>query len=413
MLLLASIIPTSYGADAQESLSWEECVKEAREAHPDLRASRERIRQAEALRSIAASDRWPQVRTDLELRTGEPSSGERTDTYSYGITATQLLFDGFKVSYDASAASEAVRAAEFNYNVTSSDVRYRLRSAFVELLKVQELVRITQEIVQRRKQNADLVRLRYEAGREHKGALLTAEANLAQAEFELSQAQRSIRVARRSITKELGREDLPEVNATGGLELLPVKNELPDFGSLAKDSPVLMELRARRETARFSMRSAKVDFYPEISASAHAGRTDNTWPPGQDEWSAGILLSFPLFEGGRRIAEVSRAQAAFDEADADVQSGRDEILLKLEEAWTEYTDSIERAMVLLKFLEAGRERAKIAQAQYGSGLISFDNWTIIEDDLVRSEKNLLEAKANALIAEAAWFRAKGRTLENE
>ncbi len=62
-------------------------------------------------------------------------------------------------------------------------------------------------------------------------------------------------------------------------------------------------------------------------------------------------------------------------------------------------------------LLATEERSKIAQAQYSIGLVTFDNWTIIEDNLVKAKNNYLDAQAAALLAEAKWIQAKGETLE--
>jgi hypothetical protein len=45
------------------------------------------------------------------------------------------------------------------------------------------------------------------------------------------------------------------------------------------------------------------------------------------------------------------------------------------------------------------------------GLIQFDDWTIIEDGLVRAKKTFLDTQANAVLAEANWAQAKGETLE--
>lgn len=400
-------------AEAPETLSWEDCIREATANNPDVRSSMEAVRQAEALRSIISSDRWPQVNSELDIRRAEQDPGEPADSYSYGLSATQLLFDGFKISYDVRAADEEVRSAEYELRVISADVRFRLRSAFVELMRAQEFVKITEAIVERRKQNADLVKLRYEAGREHRGSLLTLEANLAQAQFEAAQSLRNVRVAQRRLLKEIGRKQLTEVRAEGDFGAQSELVERPAIEEIAERSPVVLERKARKESARYSLKAARVDFVPEIGVNAHVGKADDTWPPENDEWSAGISVSFPLFEGGRRIAEVSRATAALGQAEADEQSSRDTVIVSLEETWTNYTDAVGNALVQLKFLEAARERAEIARAQYGSGLISFDNWTIIEDDLVRVEKTFLEAKANVLIAQAAWFQAQGRTLEDE
>ena len=64
-------------------------------------------------------------------------------------------------------------------------------------------------------------------------------------------------------------------------------------------------------------------------------------------------------------------------------------------------------------LTATEERSKISQAQYSIGLISFDNWTIIEDNLVTAKSAYLNAESAALLAEANWIQAKGETIEYE
>ena len=66
-----------------------------------------------------------------------------------------------------------------------------------------------------------------------------------------------------------------------------------------------------------------------------------------------------------------------------------------------------------EFLEASKERAKIAEAEYSIGLISFDNWIIIEDDFASAKTNFLTAELNALLAEANWIQAKGGTLDHD
>lgn len=409
--LLSSVLPVN--AQAEEILSWEDCVREAKKNNPDLISAQEGINQAEANKAITRSDILPSISGGLDIETSDATDRDRTDRYFYGLTARQLLFDGFKTSYDIRAAIENIRSARYNYEVVSSELRFRLRTAFVGFVRAQELLGITEDIVQRRKQNAELVRLRYEAGREHRGSLLTAQANLAQAEFDLAQARRNIELVRRRLIKELGWTVYTPVSVKGDLAISYNYKEKGDFAELAEGNPLLREQIARKEAARNHLQSAKRDLFPKVFANAGVGRTDSDWPPHEDEWSAGVSLSFPLFEGGRRRAEVSRATAVLSQSQADERSVRDDVFLKLEEAWTGLLDLIDLVEVRQKFFEATRERAKIARAQYASGLISFDNWTIIEDDLVREQKAYLEARTDALRAEASWVRAEGKGLEHD
>lgn len=395
---------------AEEILTWEDCIKEARQYHPDLISAQEVVNQSKADKAIAVSAILPQISTEVGQRTSK-SATNHTDASSYGITAQQLLFDGLKTPYDIAAAAKNVKSSQYNYEVTSADIRLRLRTAFIELLKAQALLTITEDIAVRRKQNADLVKLLYEGGREHRGSLLTAQANLAQAEFEVAQAQRTITVAQRRLIKELGRADVQSIRVTGNLENINAKRERPNFVALAMLTPFLETLVAKKAAARFGLQSAKAEFFPQVYANASAGRTDSHWPPGNDEWSVGVTLTFPLFEGGRRWAEVSKARAVLNQALADERSNRDSVILTLEQTWTNWQNTVDTVAVQKQFFQAAEERARITRAQYANGLIVFDNWTIIEDDLVQAQKALLDAQANAFIAEAQWIQAQGGTLE--
>ncbi|HPL83077.1 MAG TPA: TolC family protein, partial [Candidatus Omnitrophota bacterium] len=91
----------------------------------------------------------------------------------------------------------------------------------------------------------------------------------------------------------------------------------------------------------------------------------------------------------------------------------DSLVLALEEKWALFKDALTNVGVQYKTLIATEERSKIAQAEYSLGLITFDNWTIIENNLVTQKNAYLDARADALTAEAGWIQAKGETLEYE
>lgn len=393
-------------------LSWEDCVKIARKNHPDLVSAEEKLNQAKANKAIVTSNFLPQIDSSLSEKTSKTATKDKTDTYAYEITGKQLLFDSLKTPYDLAGAKEKIKSSQFNYEVTSSNVRLRLRKAFVQLLRARELLSITEEIAQRRKQNAELVKLRYQAGREHRGSLLNAEANLAQAEFEVARAERNIKLAQRRLNKELGHLKFIPVRVKGDFEIIYSDRERPNFEDLAESNPFLQELMAQKEATRFGLKSARADFFPQVYANTSYGKTASGWPPGREAWSVGINLSLPIFAGGLRRAVVSQSRAKFNQARADERSGRDSVILTLEETWTELQDAIDKVRVQKKFLEASEERANIAQAQYSSGLILFDNWIIIEDDLVKDRKSFLDTQANSLINEAIWIQAKGGTLDD-
>ena len=406
---------------AEEVLTWNECIIQTLEENPDLITAREKVNEARANKDIQVSPILPQIDFDLSgsrsRSNAKNAMGEYTkkysDTFGYSLSAQQLVFDGFKTASNISSALKTLQAEGYNYLVTSSDIRLQLRNAFVNLLRAQQLVPLTKEITKRRNQNFELVELRYEAGREHKGALLTAKADLANAQFEVDQAIRNIHLAQRGLLKALGLSEFKPLEANDEFILLANYSEKPDLQELADTNPFLKQLISKKEAAYFDLHSEEADFFPKVYLNGSLGRTNDDWPPRQDEWAAGFTVKVPLFEGGSRISEVKKAKTKVRQTEAEERSGRDSVLFILEETWKDLRDSIDYVSVKYQFLDAGKERAKIARAQYAAGLISFDDWIIIENNLVDIEKTYLNAQANMLLSEAYWIQAIGGTLEYE
>ena len=310
------------------------------------------------------------------------------------------------------AASENIKAAQENYRFVSSEVRFRLRTAFINLLRAQALILVARDIVNIRRDNLVLITLRYQSGQEHRGALLTADANLAEAKFEMDQAKRTLEAAQVALNKEMGRDNFTSVQVKGEFEVNGPYKDKPDFQALVKDNPSLQQLIAQKNAAAFEVKSAQGNFFPVLTAQADAGRASSHWAPGNDQWGLGLGLSLPLFEGGLRTAELSQARAALNQTQANERSTRDSVILSLEQAWALLQDAIETIEVQKKSLMATEERSKIGNAQYSLGTLTYDNWTVIEDDLVNAKRSYLNSQAAALLAEANWIEAKGETLEH-
>ena len=416
MSVLSLAFLSSYKAAAEEVFDWRACIKEASKSHPDLISAEEVVKQSEAAKKVTASALFPQINSSLDAVTGRNDNGIASgtgDTYTYGVDGSQLVFDGMKTINNVNAAKENIKAAKEGFRFTSVDVRLRLRTAFINLLTAQESIQIAEDIYKIRSKNLALIMLRYRSGLEHKGALLTAEANLSQAKLGTAVAKRDVAVARRQLAKEMGKIDFTSLAVNGDFEVKEPVVKKPDFDVLVKNNPSLQKLIAQANSADFGVRSAYANFSPTLSGTASANKNDSHWTPHDDQWDLGLNLSMPIFEGGLRIAQVEQAKATLNQLKANEQSTRDGLIFTLEQTWALLEDAIDNVKVQNEILVATEERSKIAQVQYSTGFITFDNWTIIEDNLVSAKNNYLKAQSNALLAEANWVKAKGETLEYE
>ena len=390
-------------------MSWLECVMTAKKNNPSLTAAREKIKQKKANTGIAVSPMLPQTSTSISGSAGR-SNDRDNDEASYSIGAKQLVFDGLKSVYSARSAKVYVDAAAYEYLVTESDVRLALRNAFVALLVAQENINITQTIVKRRKENFDLVSLRYDAGKEHRGSVLTAKANLSQARADLSQAGRNIHLARLQLSTTMGISSLPSLSAEGDITLADHFTLKPDFKTIASQSPLLMQMTYVTKALTLKAVSRKLAFFPSVYAYLNAGKSKSRTGSEQKGWSAGLEMSYPISDGGERYNNARKNDSLVKEAEAEMEKTRLSILFTLEDKWSSLQNSLENIEVSRQYLEAAEERSKIAEAQYSIGHIVFNNWTIIEDELVSAYKKHLNARASALYAEAEWIQAQGGTF---
>ncbi len=396
-------------------LTWEDCVKEASRNNPDLIAAGETVYQAKASKAITTSGVFPQL--DASASAGESRSKTGTqktvtsDSYSYGLSGSFLIFDGLRSSNNIRAAVENIAAAQASFRFSSADVRLKLRTAFVGLLKAQELIRVTQEIAKIREDELKLITLRYKAGLEHKGALLATQASMTQAKFDLQQAVRNLDLAQRQLSKAMGRGEFVPLDVDGELVVKGAFHQKPDFQAIAQEHPSVRQAVSRRNSADFSLRAGRGGYLPQLSIQAGVNKDGSEWPPQDRGMNAQLVVSVPVFEGGLRRAQVAQAESALRQAEAQLTSARASAVLGLEQAWEAFRESVEAVESSRESLAANEERSKIAEAQYATGFISYDNWTIIEDNIVQSKKAYLNARASALLAQAQWINAEGATLE--
>ncbi|MBI2070945.1 MAG: TolC family protein [Elusimicrobia bacterium] len=395
---------------AGEPLSWDACLAEAAAGNPDLEAARAALAKARIDRQAALSPFLPQLSGGADTSENRTLGlGVSSREYGWSLSARQNLFSGFRDYAGRSRTSAALDSAQAGYEDAAARVTLELRRAFTALLYAQEQTVLTLEIAARRRENARLVELRYEAGREHRGSYLRSNASWKQAEFEVAQAKRALRVAQRELLSVLGRGPFEVVAATGSLWAVEAPQGNPDFMELVRRTPVYRIAEAQVRSAQAGVTAADGRFYPDLDASVSLSRSGEQWPPEQPRrLSAGLSLSFPFFPGGGNFFGAASSRAERRRAQADFLSAQYSSALDLENAFAFYQDAAERTAVQEQFLEAARVRAQIARSQYTSGLISFQEWDLIENDLIASQKSWLSALRDAANAQAAWDRVQGK-----
>ncbi len=406
---LLSPIPTR--ADSLAALTWEEARKMTGETNPALEAQREALEQARFNYQAARATYWPTIsgsagytRSDSDGQDGGPS-----DRASMGLSAQYPLFSGFADRARVQQSEAALNRATADWIGAQADVSATLRRAFLRLLYAQERVTMAESIADRRSQNLDLVQLRFDSGSENRGSLLRTKAATSQAKSDLEQARRGVAVQQRELSNAMGQSDKDSWVVQGDWTSVEPETD-PLWNELARATPSVRAAEASVESSKASVVIARGAIVPDLSLRGGIDRSGDDWPPDNDSWSIGATLSVPLFAGGQNINKLASANAALRQSEAQLQTAEQNALLDLKTAWTNLRDAQQRRTVQAEFLEASEVRAEIAREQYANGLLSFQNWDQIEDELIQSQQSLLSSDRDAAIAAAEWDRVRGISI---
>ncbi len=391
-------------------ISLDQAAREMMDRNPELAAAQESVNAALARQRAAASPYFPQLSADAQYNRAGGDAILRSpgsDRFGLGLDVRQNLFEGFKTQAGVALQRARVDSAEAQYRRVVARLAAELKTVYIELLFAQDSLILAEKIASRRRNNLDLVQLRFEGGRENKGSYLRIKSAERESVVGVAQARRDVLVARTRLARTLARDLNDVLIATGTFSTLAPPDG-PVLGDLARATPEFGLAEADRRAADAGFTSARGEFWPRVDATLAHRWTGTDWAPGTRGWNGGLSLSLPLFTGGASFQGVRAARAELQKADADALQAYHQSYVDLQAAWTAFQNARDNADLQKEILEAANTRALIAQGQYTSGLMSFEDWDLIENDLIQTHKQNLVALRNAVRAEAAWESAQGK-----
>lgn len=384
-------------------ISWEQALSLAQANNPELKSAAKQAESAQWSYYKSFSSFLPQLSASAAL--GQTASGTLAVTAkssSYGLSVSQALFTGFD-NYLSALSSKA----NYEYYLAAkqkeeSDLYYKLRQTFVDLSIAEENINLYRKILERRKNNGDLIELRFDSGREDKGSLLRTQADAADAAFNITVSENARALAQLKLAQLISAE---VSGAEGTLEAQLVT--APDFGKLLAASPAYQMGQKQVEKAELAYRKTGSELLPSVTLSGAYRNSGTDWPPTSSSNSWSLSFSYPFFSGGANIADRIISFVQYDQSRQDFIASSNDLRYGIEAACRNLSDAIEAVKIARLSLAAASLRAEIARTKYLNGLMNYDSWDIIENDYISAQKTLLAKKKAALYAEAAWHNSYG------
>lgn len=393
-------------------LTWSQAVDLAKKNNLSYQAAELTEKSVLELEKASWSGFLPKISASLLQNQTDSDTTLFSQTYGAQINLTQNIFAGFLDVKKNNLAQINSKLATLNKQATAANLSADLKKTFQTALYAQNLKKLAADILQRRKENLNNVKLQFQSGRENKGSVLLSEAYVQQAQYDYQSAQYQEEVTLETLKQSLGlptSEDIQVIAPTNETttQQTALNNASPNFAKIAENIPDVLSAQAQEEEARLSAEVNRSAFWPTLDLNGQYGYYDEHFFPEKNKWSIGLTLNIPLFNGGSDYWSYKSNSLKYKSAQYKNQNQQLTSVTQLKETYYNFKQAEQQEKVSRSFSDAALIRAQIARSKYQNGLMSFDDWDLVESDLIQRQKTWLTSQRDRSIQEANWEQAQG------
>jgi outer membrane protein TolC len=331
------------------------------------------------------------------------------DLYSESVSASQNLIDFGKTSSQVNISKLNLAASRSDLNTISDRIIFNVKQAYYNVLQARRSRDVTADIVKQFQQHLDQAKGFYEVGTKAKIDVTKAEVDLSNARLNLIKAENAVKLSWVILNNAMGMPQAPEYTVEDNLAVHKFEITFDDALARAYENrPDLKALIAKREAAQEAVGLARTGYYPVLNGSATYGRS------GQDRdlpldhgWSAGVVLTIPLFNGFLTSHQVAEARANLYVLKANEETLRQQVLLDIQQSYLDLQQSNDSIAAAELAVQQAKENLDLANGRYAAGVGS----PIEVTDAFAAYSNAQASYTNALysckLAQASIEQAMG------
>ena len=340
-VLLGSLLWISYSnaEDSGKALTLEQALASIEAPHPDWQAAQAERDSAIADRDLAASRTDSSINFEGILRSGAESAPPNTvaSDNSVRLTARKTLYDFGRSSAATEAANAELNAREADLITARERRRLEVMTRYFDVLIADMQYTADNELMA-------VVYVGFDQGRDNFTAGKISAVDLAGLETRYQDVlvKRTLSAQRQRITRALLANAM---NRPGDLpgDLVDPKLEsnnrkLPEYDSLInimlENNPRLLAQREMLAASQQRLQSLRAEKGPTLDAELQAADYSRT-ALTRDNLSAGLILSWPLYQGNRTDSRVAKEYAQLNKVQANTDKLKMDITQSLLETYLE------------------------------------------------------------------------------
>jgi outer membrane protein TolC len=435
--VLAGILSVTPAFAQGGVLSLDEALQSARTNQPQLRAAGAQTRQVTARVGEARSVYLPRVDAQAQYQRSTPNFllspmmlhtpltkgyqaqnelalGDSVDYYTFGIMASQLIYDFGKASGGIAQVEATEQASQADERATAQTTATNVRVAYYGVLAAQQLVAVGEETVRNQQKHAEQVRRFVNAGQRTRFDLSSVELNYSNAQIGLVRARNVLGLAKIRLKTAIGIDGAADFSVVEPNPAASVFERRPAGELIAEAEQHRPELRradAQLRAQRAGGKAARAGYLPSISALGGVAAAKGEGFGAGYDWFVGIGLNWNLFNGMYTTNQTAEARAGEDLAAAQRENARQAIVADVEEQRLAIDDAQARGELAERTVATASERLAQAEHRYETGagdVLELDDAQIM---LTNAKAQSVQARYDLAIARARLARALGQAEE--
>lgn len=391
-------------------------IEAAQAVSPSVASAASRIEQARANRVSTGALVLPTVDG---VASGSKTSGTPplppNKSFSAGLQASWEL-DVFNANRsNVAAAQSRYEGAQAGWHDARVSVAAEVATRYYSLRACEQLLTVTRSDATSRSETARLTQLSTDAGFQAPATAALANASSAEASNRVTQQQALCDLDVKALVALTAMEE-PTLRRL----LANQPGVLPQSADIAVASVPAQSLTQRPDVfvaetevaaASAEVGNAQAQRYPHLTLSGAIGTSrfrSSSINSDMATWTIGPLaMSVPLFDGGRRTAEIEAAKARYEEAAAKYRASVRQAVREVEEALVNLDSSAARSNDAQRAVDGYRTSFQATEALYQSGLGSLFQLEESRRNRLAAEIALVNLQRERITAWVALYRALG------
>lgn len=380
---------------------------------PEIKVGQAGVRMQQSSLDTVRSQRLPQI--GFSLRGGEERFRNSASRYAlsklggFSLDASQVLFDGGSAKNRVREARALNRLSEIELESTRQELALDLSQTYVDILKYRTLLEFAEESARIHRTALRKTSRKHEAGAGPQADVELVTARLSMSEATLSARRRQLFYAVTAYRKYTGLDpdalEEPEYPDWA----LPLSLEEIDLAR----NPDIRSALASLSVSQARFRGAKSAFYPQLDLLLQSSSSDSArYSDRQSDTSGLVMMSYDVFGGGRRKAELQYSRSAIDKATYELETTEAELGAAFMNAWNDLIIAEERLERLEDYRDAMDSVVFAYQKQFELGQRALINVLDVENELFSAKSSVVEERYNRLQSAYRILSFAGTLLES-